>query len=205
MRVFNATLVAFAASLAASAANADTVATFADPASTPATPLFSFNSVTGVLTGGWTGTGLLLQTPGLPAPDFANARFAMTPISSLSNFGGFYNMGAGQLNFVDSSNNPLLTISFASATMTYALGLGASDFVGNGVTFSGPIVGAFPLISNEAFSFSFANPVGVGPVNTQGVSSFTVTSSFTSSATIPAPGAMALLGVGGLMATRRRR
>jgi len=205
----NATLIASAAALAVvSAAHAQTIATFADPAGGPGTPLFAFNAATGTLTGGWAGTGLLLQTPGLLAvPYFAGAHFTITPISTVSNTGLVYNMGGGQINFTDSANNPLLTITFSNSTMLYALGLSSSTFSGNNVTFSGPIIGGTPFSSATQFSFSFANPVATAPVGVDSagrpVNSFTVTSSFTSSA--PAPGAMALLGFGGLFAARRRR
>ncbi|MBI5864061.1 MAG: PEP-CTERM sorting domain-containing protein, partial [Planctomycetes bacterium] len=51
-------------------------------------------------------------------------------------------------------------------------------------------------LSQEAFAFSFANPVGT-PEN------YTATASFTSSA-IPEPASIALLAIGGLLALRRR-
>lgn len=204
MKIVQAMLATCVGSLAISAAaSADTVATFADPAAGPGTPLFSFNAGTGTLTGGWGGAGLLLQTPGLPAvTDFNNATFTMSPLSTIGAFGNIYHLGGGQLNFFDSSNNPLLTISFGDAWLTGSLGLGASDFMSNSVVFTGPIMAGFGSISNEAFSFSFANPVSTAP---QG--SFTTTSSFTSSANlvVPAPGAAALLGLGSLVAIRRRR
>jgi MYXO-CTERM domain-containing protein len=59
-------------------------------------------------------------------------------------------------------------------------------------------IGAY---SSEAFSFSFANPIVTDPTH------YSVTSAFTSSAdvVIPAPGAVTLLGIGGLLAARRRR
>ena len=205
MKLVQAMLAATIGTLAiTSAAPAVTVATFADPAAGPATPLFAFNAGTGVLTGGWVGQpNLLLQTPGLPLiPDFANAQFTMSPISATGapTF-GIYPMGGGSINFFDSTNAPLLTITFSNATLL-SLGFGASDFRSNNVTFTGPIMGGF-VVSNEAFSFSFANPATASPSG-----SYTVTSSFTSSADlspIPAPASAALLGLGGLVALRRRR
>ena len=126
----------------------------------------------------------------------------MSPLSAIGAFGNIYHLGGGQLNFFDSLANPLLTISFGDAWLTGSLGLGASDFMSNSVIFSGPIMAGFGSVSNEAFSFSFANPVATTPTG-----SFTTTSSFTSSANlvVPAPGAAALLGLGGLLAGRRRR
>ncbi len=205
MKLVQAMIAATIGTLAiSSAASADTVATFADPAANGSTPLFQFNSGTGVLTGGWVGQpNLLLQTPGLPlVPDFNNAQFQMTPLSATGSFGNIFMMGGGAINFFDSTNAPLLTITFSNAILTSSLGLGASDFYGYNVTFSGPILGGFAVVSNEAFSFSFANPVTTVPTG-----SFTTTSSFTSSATlvVPGPGSAALLGLGGLLAARRRR
>ncbi len=195
-----ATFAAVGTLAAASGAMASTtVATFADPSNNASAPLFSFDGAT--LTGQWLGpnSGLLLQTPGVAAPDYANAQFQMSPLTVASNFGGIYAMNGGTINFFDQLNNPLMTISFTSALLSGALGLGASDFTGFNVTFSGPILNGY-TVSNESFSFSFANPTAAG----QG---FTVTSSFTSSAdlVVPAPGAAALLGLGGMLASRRRR
>jgi hypothetical protein len=202
MKIVNALLVAGLGSLAiTAAASADTVATFADPAAGASTPLFQFNAGTGTLTGGWSGANLLLQTPGLPSvPDFANSTFTMTPLSAIGAFGNIYHLAGGQINFFDSASNPLLTITFGDAWLTGSLGLGASDFMSNSVVFTGPIVSGYGSVSNEAFSFSFANPVAT-------TTGFTTTSSFTSSANlvVPAPGAAALLGLGGLVANRRRR
>ncbi len=204
MKIIQAMLAASIGVLAiTSAATADTVATFADPAASASTPLFRFNSGTGTLTGGWAGTNLLLQTPGLPSvPDYANSTFTMSPLSAIGAFGNIYHLGGGQINFFDAASNPLLTITFGDAWLTGSLGLGASDFMSNSVTFTGPIVSGYGSVSNEAFSFSFANPLPASPNG-----SFTTTSSFTSSANlvVPAPGAAALLGLGGLIATRRRR
>jgi MYXO-CTERM domain-containing protein len=203
MKLVQATLAACVGSVAiASAASAtSTVATFSDPASGPGTPLFTFNAAAGTLTGGWGASGLLLETPGLPlVPNFADATFTMTPLSAMSS-GPIYLMGGGMINFFDSTNAPLMTITFTSAILTSSLGLGASDFSGFNVTFSGPILAGFGSVTNESFSFSFANPAQLATAP-----GFTVTSSFTSSAElVPAPGAAALLGLGGLLAARRRR
>ncbi len=189
-------VIAFAG-VAASATCADTIATFADPSPSGSTPLFFFNGAT--LTGAWTTTGLNLLTPVLAAPDFPNARFAMAPVAAAPVFGappGNFTTGPGAVNFFDAFNNPLLTISFSGGVLNSA-NFGSSDFIGQNVVFSGPILGG-ASVSDEAFAFSFANQFG-SPL------AFNATSSFTSSATIPGPGAAALLGLGGLLATRRRR
>jgi len=205
MKLVQATLAACIGSIGlVGSASATTVATFADPSTGPATPLFTFNAAAGTLTGGWSGLGLLLQTPAqLPSgTSYANAQFSMTPLGSIGNFGSIYHMGGGQINFTTAGNAPLLTISFSDAWLTSSLGLGASDFMSNNVVFSGPILNGYTSVTNEAFSFSFANPG-----TTTQFPGFTVTSSFTSSADLvtPAPGAAALLGLGGLLAARRRR
>jgi MYXO-CTERM domain-containing protein len=185
------------AGVAASAASADTIATFADPSPAGIPPLFTYNGA--FLVGNWLGQpGLTLETPGLAAPDFANAQFSMAPVAVLGPTGPTtFAVGPGAINFFDVFNNPLLTITFSGGSLSAASIFGSSDFIGQSVTFSGPILGGATL-SNEAFSFSFANPQGT-------LGNYTVSSSFTSSATIPGPGAAALLGLGGLVATRRRR
>jgi MYXO-CTERM domain-containing protein len=197
MKTAVAMLALAAAGLTASAANADTIATFADPSPSGATPMFAFNG--SALTGSWMAMpNLNLLTPVLPTPDYMNAQFSMAPVPVLSPAGPTsFNMGPGSINFFDSFNVPILTIAFSGGLLNSAATFGSSDFIGQNVTFSGSLLGG-NTVSNEAFAFSFANPVGT-------LSNYTVTSSFTSSATIPTPGAAALLGLGGLALGRRRR
>jgi MYXO-CTERM domain-containing protein len=197
-------VVALAAGLSAQA-RADTIATFADPALGPSTPLFTWNSVTTQLTGGWSGTGLNLLTPALPAPDFTDATFTMTPLTQTFAFSGIVLLSGGTIKFFDSGATEVLRIDFASAVLSSSLSVGASDLTANNVTFSGSMIPLGWALSDESFAFSFANPVQTSA--TGAPPSFTVTSAFTSSATIviPTPGAAALLGLGGLVAVRRRR
>jgi len=187
---------------------ASTVATFADPAANGTTPLFTFNSLTNVLSGGWSSNNLTLQVPAqIPSgASYTNAHFTMTPVTVVGNAGPVLIMSPGQVNFFDSSANPLLTISFSGGFLQPTTNFGASDFVGFNVAFSGPVLNGYLPPNNEAFSFSFANLVNTH-LDTGLPSGYTVTSSFTSSAdlTTPAPGAAALLGLGGLVAARRRR
>jgi MYXO-CTERM domain-containing protein len=189
----------------AASAQATTVATFADPAANGSTPLFHFDGATNTMTGGWNGLGLLLQTPGEPGyPDYSDARFTMTPLTVIGSFGPVLMMSAGQVNFFDSSNAPLLTVSFSGGYLNPTTSFGASDFTGFDVSFSGPILTGFTS-SSEAFAFSFANLTLDPPTPSGG---YTVTASFTSSADltrVPTPGAGALLGLGVLAAFRRRR
>jgi len=192
LRVFAPVLLALAGS---AVANADTIATFSDPSPNGTQPLFAFTSAgsAGTLSGSWTGTGLLLETPGVPAPDFPDARFTMAPVTAT---GGptLWTLGPGRISFQNSSGTEQMFISFNGGTLTTPVGFGGSDFVGNGVTFGGPIIP--PGLSGEAFAFSFANPIGT-PEN------YTVTAAFTSSA-VPEPASVALLALGGMLALRRR-
>lgn len=193
---------AFAAALAfggAFAAQAETIATFSDPSPSGATPLFAFTSAAGVgsLSGSWNGLGLNLLTPGLGAPDYADAQFSMPAVAATGG-GALWTLGAGSVSFFDSSNSLLFTISFASGTLTSPVGTGSSDFVGDNVVFSGPIIPAGSL-TNEAFAFSFANPRGT-------LENYTVTSAFTSSADrVPEPSSLALIALGGAIGFIRRR
>ena len=182
--------------VATHAARAETIVTFSDPAAGPGTPVFSYSNNT--LTGGWELPGLTLQTPGLFNVSYSNATFTMTSLTTMSDLGPVQIMSGGEISFFDALHNPLLTLDFSSATLSGPLSLGSSDFVGNNVTFSGPLLNG-ATVTNEAFAFAFANPVGT-------TSSFTVTSSFTSSgdATLPGPSSASLLVAGGLMLTRRR-
>lgn len=204
-RQFILAVVAGLGASAAAQAQSSTVATFADPTvGGPLSPLFEYNgdATSGVLTGGWSGSNLNLLTPGIPfVGDYANSTFTMTPVStSVPLGGGLFLTSGGTINFFDASSNPLLTINFTGGFLSSALGFGASDFTGFNVTFSGPILAAYGSVTSEAFSFSFANPALTS-------SGFSVTSAFTSSAelVVPAPASAALIGLGGLVALRRRR
>lgn len=181
--------------VAAGVANADTVATFADPSPGPGTPVFALTGNT--LSGSWSGLGLNLLTPGTPAADFSDVTFVMTPLLVTPIVPGFALTSGGQIDFFDGMVN-IFTIQFDAGTLTSPSGFGGSDFVGQNVRFSGPVLAG--LISvNEAFAFSFANPVA-----TQ--TGYTVTSAFTSSADLRVPGPASLAGLAcGLLAVGRRR
>jgi uncharacterized protein (TIGR03382 family) len=195
-------IAAFSGAVVSLSAQAQTIATFADPASSPATPLFSLNAATGVFTGGWAGTGLTLLTPGYIVPVWNDVTFVLSPLSTTASFGPVRTLSGGNVRFFDSSSQEIFRIDFSDSLLTSSLSLGSSDFVGSNVTFSGLILSNLLSVSDEAFAFSFANPVSAPPAG-----SFTVTSSFTSSATviIPTPGSAALAGMAGLVLLRRRR
>lgn len=185
---------ALAATTLAGASHGATILTFADPAGGGDTPLFQLSG--GMLTGGWSGAGLTLETPGLSAPNYPNAKFTFSPVAVMG-MAPFLTLGAGSINFFDSMNNPLATITFSGGILTDALGFGSSQFAGFDVEFTGPIMEGTP--SQEAFSFSFANQEGTPD-------DYMATASFTSSANnVPSPASVALLGVGMLLVTRRRR
>ncbi len=174
----------------------DTVATFADPSANSANPLFSFNGA--ALAGSWNGL-TLQQGAALGGATFSNASFVMNPVFVTGGGPSVYDLGAGSIQFYDASAVLQLNISFSAAKVVSGLAFGSADFWGYNVVFSGPILNGYTT-SNETFSFAFANPVGNS-------GNYTATSSFTSSADliIPAPGTAALLGLGGLVASRRRR
>lgn len=176
-----------------------TIATFSDPALNATTPLFSFNSTSMTLSGGWALPGLTLQTPGLiGGGSYGNATFNMTTLNLTATAApNLYSTGAGSVQFFDAGFNALMTISFTSGYFTNPLSVGASDFGAtfNNVTFTGPMVPAG--LTNEQFAFSFANPTNIGNNVT------TYTSSFTSSA-VPEPASMTALALGAVAMLRRR-
>jgi MYXO-CTERM domain-containing protein len=181
-----------AAGSMAGAASAGTFATFADPSTSAATPLFVLAGNT--LSGGWSGLGLTLQTPGSIAPDYTDVTWVMTPLNRVGP-APFSLFSGGNIQFFDSSANMIFRIDFASSYLAEPISFGATDFIGQNVVFSGPIVDA--PTSAESFAFSFANQV----LTQDGM---TATAAFTSSA-VPAPGAAAVLGLAGLAGRRRRK
>ncbi|TWT43775.1 hypothetical protein RAS1_01740 [Phycisphaerae bacterium RAS1] len=180
-----------ALSAATALGQSQTIATFADPALDSTTPLFELNGTS--FSGAWSSTGLTLLTPGLAAPDFPNAHFRLDPITLVDPVSGETTGGA--VEFFDSSDALLMTLTFSEGRLIKPFSFGASDFVAQSVVIAGPIV-TTPL-ANESFAFSFANQV-----LTDG--GFTSTAAFTSSA-VPEPASLLLLSLGGLtMACRRR-
>ncbi len=188
----------FTIALLAGSAQGVTIATFADPSPGPTPSLFEWNGTTNTLTGGWSGNGLTLQTPGTSAPDYANANFSLSVGPALSNMFGAALFGAGFVEFTNNSDEAIFRIDWEQAVLSSSISFGASDFVGFGVTFSGSILD-FPTQA-EAFAFAFANPVATA-------TGYTVTASFTSSGDrfIPTPGAASLFAAAGLMMFRRSR
>jgi hypothetical protein len=189
----------------------ETVATFADPSGNANDPLFNVNWTTQVITGGWADGkgGLLLQVPLMDA-SYKDTWFQMDQlaITSVQEFFGqkFGQTGAGHIRFYapGTTTNPLLQIDFLSGVMGRQF-LSAEELDVSNVTITGS---AIPYaLSFEQFSFSFANvtnflnPTGFASVPNDG---FTSTASFTSSAVVPEPATLALLGIGGAALLRRR-
>ncbi len=174
-------------------ASAGTIATFADPALDGSTPLFSLTPTQ--FQGGWSGNGLTLLTPGLPGPDYSDAKFNLPAVSVTPISPGLWTLGNGQITFYDSANTPVFIIAFAAASLDENIGMGASDLALQNVTFSVP--GSPQTFDQERFAFSFANEelTPNGP---------TWTASFTSSA-IPEPASLGLTLIGLFLCSARRR
>ena len=175
-----------------------TIATFDDPAVDSTTPLFTVEFYNRI-TGGWpdSKTGLDLDVI-YTGNTYYDAFFTMTPVSYTGGLMGG-STGGGTVKFFadNTSTTPLIQIDFNSATLS-PTSFGGVELFGNDVTISGSEIGGATL-TNEAFSFSFANqillPDEVG---------FTATSAFTSSA-VPEPATLTLLGFGSLSLILRRR
>lgn len=177
-----------------------TIATFADPTVSPTPSLFQYNTTSHTLSGGWSGTGLTLLTPGSSSPDFTDAKFTFSTMSGVEDMFGMVMFGTGSVQFFSSTDVPIMRIDFSNAMMASAIGVGGSDFVGFNVNITGSIVDSPTGLMDEAFAFSFANPT---PTST----GWTVTAAFTSSGSpaIPSPGGTALVGLAMLLISGRRR
>jgi hypothetical protein len=206
-------LALFAGFISVNAKASITIATFADPSRNGSVPLFTVDFKLMQIAGGWDKTGLTLQIP-YSDQSYTDAWFKMTgigstevKITSASAMSG--QIGAGVINFYENGTtaNPLLTVNFASGTVS-RYGLGADErLITNNVTITGPeIVGT---LSEEQFSFSFANLAKL-PGSTSWYDGFTTTAAFTSSAVvkdnpIPEPAAICILGLGVLSLVRRKK
>lgn len=198
-------LIAFLIALSGALAQASTVtiATFADPSRDSGNPLFTVDIVANYITGSWddTETGLSLEIP-YSGNTFPDAFFTMTSVSYTGAIAGGQTGGGTIKFFADGqsmSTTPLIQIDFDSAHVT-PTGFGAIDqFYADDVTITGSEIVGF--LTDEAFSFSFANQLPLGGDWDNG---HTATASFTSSA-VPEPATIALLGLGALSLLRRKR
>lgn len=178
-----------------------TVATFADPSVASGNPLFTVDLVNDVITGGWADskTGLNLVIP-YSGHIYTDAFFTTTSVSYTGGIAGG-DTGGGTIKFFKdgqlTSTPPLIQIAFDKGHVT-PYGLGASDIsfiVGGGdnVVITGSEIGV-PL-TDETFSFSFANQQ---PLSGSYANGYTATASFTSSAAVPEPSTLVLLGMGAI-------
>jgi len=134
---------------------------------------------------------LTLQTPGAGGIDYTDATFSMGAVTVNPD----NSTTGGTIEFFASNSDPLFTIAFDSGTLNKNVGFGATDFIAQGVSISGPII-PFALM-DEAFAFSFANQFATA-------NGFTATADFTSSAT-PEPASLCLTALGTAFVMRRRR
>lgn len=186
-----------------------TVATFADPSNNSSNPLFNVDFTTNTISGGWddSKTGLTLQFS-YNGHTYSDAWFKLMSVSGAPTlsitskttlpWGTVGTVGPGSVLFYknNTSTNPLFVVGFDGGVVSMS-NFGANMLTANTVTFSGSeITGS---LSQQEFSFSFANVVPLAQDN-----GFTSTASFTSSA-VPEPATIGLLCLGVLKLVIRKR
>lgn len=181
--------------VAGASAQSFTVGAHADPSSSGAAPVFTVTD--SAVSGAWLQPGLTLsiQAPGAVA-SFSNVSFAFGPVSRVGNV-----LGAGSaVYYTTDINNPLFSITWQSGFIVEPFLAGASFFTASDVNFGGSAIAALnpAAWSSEQFTYSFANPAGIGGPER------TYTASMTSSA-VPEPATMTVLALAALAAARRRR
>lgn len=181
--------------VAGASAQSFTVGAHSDPSPSGAAPVFNVTDFT--VSGSWLQPGLTLsiQAPGAVAT-YSDVNFRFGPVSRSGN-----TLGAGSaLYYTNDINNPLFSITWQSGFIVEPFLAGASFFTASGVNFGGSAIAALNPAgwSNQQFTYSFANPGGIGGPER------TYTASMTSSA-VPEPATMTVLALAALAAARRRR
>ena len=152
-------LVAAIGFLAVSPVFGGTVATFADPTVDGSTPLFTLSDTE--LTGGWNGADLKLNLA-LAGQEFEDATFTMTDLTVTGDV-----LSAGTIRFFESAadgGDLILQIDFAGGLLLGSTGFTAGYPGDQETTFSGPAI--TQDLTNEGFTFSFANSVDLGNTTT---------------------------------------
>ena len=208
-RIVGVALCAVFIGLAASSALAtpvptNTVLTFEDPSPGGATPFFTINRQVNTIDAAWSDAqmNLNLQLWGAVTPSYFNAFFTMdqltfNPVTGVTD--------VGRIRFFDNNATPidqnaLVIIDFYHALLVADQHVGSTEFLGHNVTITGTAI-PWPL-TNESFSFAFANQTDIGGDPANG---FTATATFTSSAVIPEPLTLGLFAVGSILALRGKR
>ncbi len=176
------------------------IAYFNDPSGLASDPFFTIDVGNGLVTGGWDDSrdGLDLYIPYSGAV-YYDAYFTMTDLAYVGNLNGGFTSG-GVIDFFDNGGVvPVLTFTFGSASVS-PVSLGGVDLIfSDNVTISGSEIEI--VLTDESFTFGFANqtlfPDGSG---------YTSTSNFISSATVPEPATVGILGLGlAAVGSRRKR
>ena len=181
------------------------VATFADPSQNSTLPLFTANSSSVI--GAWTGNNLNLKVStdatGTTSFTYVNTHMAFdngTTGMAVGRTGTALTQGRVSFYTGADLTSTILTITFSAGLIYEPFVAGASSYIsGQNVQFSGSAIAGLQPLTNQAFSFGFANP-GTSPAGN------TYTSSFTSSAdAVPEPASMLALGFAAIAGLVRRR
>jgi hypothetical protein len=178
--------------------SASTIATFSDPSvgePEPPVPLFAVDQDASTISASY--PSLTLETWDGSSYDVS---LLMNPVTFVE--GRSFETGAGSVQFM-MAGSVILQIDFDNGHLNNPFSFGATEFIGDNVTFSGSALLPFTGVQDGtgSFAFSFANQTF-----TDDPDGYTATAAFTSSGVlIPEPATLIAVALFGLVAVRGHR